>query len=308
MIAARQAKRVGLLATQGIRSSVNREVLKRIKESGNIFWAQFDRPWTLEEGAAVRVSMIGFDDGTEQIRMLDDRSVTQINSDLSSSLDLTSLQRLTENGGLAFVGSQKIGPFDITAEIAQEMLSAQGNPNRRPNSDVVKPLVNGSDMMGHSRNAWIIDFGVDMTEADAALYEMPFEYIKQHVYPERATNRRESYARKWWQHGEARPGMRVALKGLSRFIVTSRVARHRVFAWLEQPVLPDHKLCVFARDDDYFFGVLHSRIHAIWALHAGARHGVGNDLVYTVGDCFETFPLSVAAGAGTVQDLGGFAR
>ena len=65
--------------------------------------------------------------------------------------------------------------------------------------------------MGRSRNAWIIDFGVNMTEEEAAQYEMPFEYIKQYVYPVRILNHRESYARKWWQHGEARPGMRSAL-------------------------------------------------------------------------------------------------
>lgn len=36
--------RAGLLATQGIRGGANREVLKRIKESGDIFFAESDRP------------------------------------------------------------------------------------------------------------------------------------------------------------------------------------------------------------------------------------------------------------------------
>jgi type II restriction/modification system DNA methylase subunit YeeA len=65
-------KRAGMLATQGIRGGANRRALERIKESGDIFWAQSDRDWILD-GAHVHVSMIGFDDGTELHRLLDDR-------------------------------------------------------------------------------------------------------------------------------------------------------------------------------------------------------------------------------------------
>ncbi|MFO1492388.1 MAG: hypothetical protein U1F77_15070 [Kiritimatiellia bacterium] len=39
------AASAGLLATQGIRGGANREVLKRIKKSGDIFWAVSDREW-----------------------------------------------------------------------------------------------------------------------------------------------------------------------------------------------------------------------------------------------------------------------
>ena len=83
MIAEGKVKRVGLLATQGIRGGANREVLKRIKETGDIFWAQSDREW-IQDGAAVHVSMIGFDNGTEKTRVLDDEAVPNINSDLTA--------------------------------------------------------------------------------------------------------------------------------------------------------------------------------------------------------------------------------
>ena len=58
-------KRAGLLATQGIRGGANREVLKRIKETGGIFFAESDREWVLD-GANVHISMIGFDDGRRE--------------------------------------------------------------------------------------------------------------------------------------------------------------------------------------------------------------------------------------------------
>ena len=52
------------LQHKSIRGGANRKVLERIKETGDIFWAQSDRDWILD-GAAVHVSMIGFDNGAE---------------------------------------------------------------------------------------------------------------------------------------------------------------------------------------------------------------------------------------------------
>ena len=43
MIEQGKAKRAGLLATNSIRGGANRKVLERIKETGDIFWAQSDR-------------------------------------------------------------------------------------------------------------------------------------------------------------------------------------------------------------------------------------------------------------------------
>ncbi|MCX6874811.1 MAG: N-6 DNA methylase, partial [Verrucomicrobia bacterium] len=80
-IAAGKCKRAGLLATQGIRGGANREVLKRIKETGGIFWTESDRPWILD-GANVHVSMVAFDGGTEKTHMLDGKAVETINSNL----------------------------------------------------------------------------------------------------------------------------------------------------------------------------------------------------------------------------------
>ena len=49
------------------------------------------------------------------------------------------------------------------------------------------------DITRRPRGMFIIDFGVKMTEAEAALYEQPFEYLRQHVYPKRQENNREGY-------------------------------------------------------------------------------------------------------------------
>ena len=169
------AARAGLLATNSIRGGANREVLKHIKDSGDIYLAWADEPWILD-GAAVRISIIGFDDGSDRQRILNGIPVATINSDLTATTDITIASRLPDNADIAFMGDTKGGPFDISNEVAQSLLKMPLNPNGRPNSDVVKPWVNGLDITRRPRNMWIIDFGVDMSEADAALYEAPYQF------------------------------------------------------------------------------------------------------------------------------------
>ena len=67
---------------------------------------------------------------------------------------------------------------------------------------------------------------VDMSAREAALYEEPFRWVQKHVYPMRQKNRRKAYRKYWWRHVEPRPKMWAALDGLSRYIVTPRVAKH----------------------------------------------------------------------------------
>ena len=289
MVHAGRVKRAGLLATQAIRGGASRETLARIKESGDIFFAESNRKWVLD-GASVRIAMVGFDDGTETHYLLDGNSVEGINVNLTSGLPLAEAQRLVENAGVSFMGTTKVGPFEIDETLAQQVLRVP-NPDGRDNADVVRPWVNGDDLAGRPRNMWIIDFPPGTVLEQAQLYEAPFEYTAEHVQPTRAENRRETYRERWWIHGEARPGMRRALEPLSRFVATPGVAKHRLFAWLDREVLPDHRLFVFARDDDYFFGVLHSRAHELWALNTSSRHGVGNDPTYNNTTCFQTFPF-----------------
>jgi type II restriction/modification system DNA methylase subunit YeeA len=292
MVATKKARRVGLLATQAIRGGANRDTLARMKRSGGIFFAESDRPWVLD-GAAVRVSMVGFDDGSETRLRLDGRQVEGINADLTSSSDLTQARRLKENLGISFMGDTKVGPFEIDSATATMMLAAP-NPHGKPNSDVVRPWVNGLDITRRPRGMWIIDFPPGTSEEEAALYEKPFEYVVMRVLPERRENARKVYAERWWIHGEARPSMRASLAEGSRFLATPSVAKHRVFVWLQKDTLPDHKLFVFGRDDDYFFGVLQSRVHGEWALAKGSIHGdgsTGGRPVYNNTTCFETFPF-----------------
>lgn len=291
MIERRTATRAGLLATQGIRGGANRTVLERIKDSGNIFWAQSDRDWVLD-GATVHVSMVGFDDGRIEHKSLDGEAVNSINADLTSHVDLTRAAKLPENADIGFIGSQKGGPFDIPERTAQHLIAQIGNVSGRSNADVVRPWVNGSDITQQPRGKWIIDFGGFMPLEEAAQYEAPFEYVKKHVYPRRKDVRRKNHREYWWIHAESRPGMREALSKLTRYIATPRVSKHRVFVWLDTEILADSAVVVIARDDDYSFGVLQSTIHERWARATGTQlREATSGFRYSQTMTLETFPF-----------------
>jgi hypothetical protein len=70
------------------------------------------------------------------------------------------------------------------------------------------------------------------------------------------------------------------------------VAKHRLFQFLPTEIVPANVVIAFARSDDYFFGVLHSRIHELWALAQGTQlREKESGFRYTPTTCFETYPM-----------------
>ena len=286
----RRCDRAGLLATQGIRGGANREVLERIKATGELFFAESDRPWVIE-GAAVHVSIIGFDDGEERERLLDGRSVAQIHSNLTAlAADVTRAARLPELSDRAFMGDSRGGAFDVSTAEAIELLKAF-NPHGKPNSDVVVPWVNGRDITQRPSGRWIIEFG-DRSQDAAARYEAPFQVVSERVKPEREQNRISIHREFWWLHLRPRPAMQAALRALNRYLVTPRVTKYRLFVWLSLPTMPDSAVIAVASSDDNWLGIMHSRPHETWARAQGTQvRERESGFRYTPTTCFETFPF-----------------
>ena len=291
-----KTKRAGFVATNSIRGGANRRALQAATDARPIFEAWSDEPWVVD-GAAVRVSLVCFScmDGESVLEArLDGRPVDEIHADLTAKrggtgIDLTQAKRLAKNSGVAFMGDTKGGPFDISGDLAREWLRLPSNPNGQPNADVLRPWINGMDLTRRPSGKWIVDFGWSMLGGEAALYEEPFRHAKEYVYPMRQRNRREAYRVSWWRHVEPRQGMWRALDGLSRYIATPTVAKHRLFAWFDTRICPDHQLIVIARDDDTTFGILHSRFHEVWSLRLGTS--LEDRPRYTPTTTFETFPF-----------------
>jgi len=287
----KECRRAGLLATQGIRGGASREVLKRIKQSGDIFFAESDRNWVLA-GATVHVSMIGFDDGKDSLRQLDGKAVTTITPQLTSSLDVSVAKTLQASSGISFMGITPSGPFDIPGDVALKMLSAP-NPNGLPSSDVLRPWINGEEITERWRYGWIIDFSALATEPAAAGYESPFAHVRAAVVTARKDYK--TGGKLFWKFERPRPAMRLALAGNTRFLARSMVGKHQFYRWLNTEFAPANLIIAFASQDDYFFGMLHSRIHGVWALAQGTQlREKESGFRYTPTTCFETFPFPFA--------------
>ena len=209
---------------------------------------------------------------------LDGQEVARIQSDLtpahdaSASGDLTPARALPENAGTAYVGIQKTGPFEIPGELARQWLTAP-NPHGRSNGEVVRPWFNGLDITRRARDMWIIDFGVDTAQEDAALFEAPFAYAQTHVQPTRVGKREKRTNEHWWIFQWARPVMRKAIAGPAALHRDPGSGQAPGIRFPSQAIVADKNLTVIARADDTTFGILHSRFHELWALGLGTWPG-----------------------------------
>lgn len=333
MIEQGRTKRVGLIATNSISGGASRKVLEPIADKRAMFEVWRDQPWVVE-GADVDVSIICYADEPAKFATVNGVPVDRIFADLYppssvSALDLTTARRLAEDAGVSFQGivprsnvkkarAKELGlapaSFVMPGDLARKMLASTGNPNGRPNSDVVVPYLIGNEIGKRPLDRFIVDFGL-MSETEASRYELPFEYIRP-VKAHRAAMAQPEALATWWQHWRPRPDMKSSLKKLTRYVATSRVSKHRIFVWRSWPMLPDNAVVAIARDDDVSFGVLHSKFHRIWSLRMGTS--LQNRPRYTSTTTFETFPFprgleptedaAKFASPGNAQDIAEAAR
>jgi hypothetical protein len=280
-------KRAGLLATQSIRGGVNRAILDQIKATGDIFFAESDRDWILD-GASVHVSMVGYDDASEQTKLLDGQSVSDIASNLSSSVNVNSARRLNAQQCFHIEGVKKGATFQLDEQNAIAMIS-EPNPHGRSNSDIIRPYINGADLNSNVAPEWLVYFPSNSTECEAALYEKPFAYVREHVYPKYGSRRR-----RWWILERPRPEFASINTNQARYLGTVKHSPYRLFVWVPTVVLLSNAIEVFATENDYVFGVLQSSIHERWARAPGMGTQVRereSGFRYTPTTCFETFPF-----------------
>jgi type II restriction/modification system DNA methylase subunit YeeA len=248
----------------------------------------------------VRVALICYGRDRPTKFFLNGDAVDAINPDLTTGLDLTRAKALVENRGASGLGIQNSGPLDVSGDLARQWLSLPSNPNGRPNSDVIKPYLNGDDLVNRGRDYWEIDFPDGLSEAEASLYSAPFNYLRTARYSPTADQdvdfaeyRRTTPSQNpnWWEPHRSRRQMRNKVAPFDRYLGTPETSEHRVFTWIKHPVLADKSIIVICRDDDVAFGILQSRIHECWATRIGNRMGQGNQRRYNSSFIFETFPF-----------------
>jgi hypothetical protein len=296
LVARGRVIRAGLITTNSIRQRQNRSLIEAAQSDGaRVIWAVADHPWVDgADGAAVRVAMTVVardesdvvtvsmgEDGREVVRR-----GKEMNSDLTVGADVVSAGKepLLSNKGLATVGVKLYGDgFILDSAEAQPFLRDSAN------REVLREFFNGRDLTTRPRGAYLIDFGT-RSERQAAGYAALFDIVRSRVKPDRDANPNEDIRDRWWQLGHNRAGLREALVGLSRYIVTPETAKHRFFQFLPASATPEGSLFCFGLDDSAFLAILSSSAHTTWANRAAGAMGKGNDPRYNK-SCFDAFPF-----------------
>jgi hypothetical protein len=301
-------KRFGFIATNSLRQTFNRRVLREYLEGREPLYLRFaipDHPWVdSADGAAVRICMTVAESGQKPGVLAEvtsekpsesgeqyveiSRREGYIHADLSIGPNIISCKTLRANIGLSNTGVKLHGAGFIVSRESAEKLGL----GRVPSLDShVRQYRNGRDIAQRSRNLMVIDLdGLTIQEVEERFPEI-YQHILLTVKPERDHNA-EPYRRQyWWLFGRKNTELRACLNGLRRYIATPETSKHRYFVFLDASILPDNKLVNIGFEDAYFLGVLSSRVHVAFALAAGGWLGVGNDPVYVKSRCFECFPF-----------------
>lgn len=304
-------RQFGLITTNSLRQVFNRKVIERHLTADpplSLRYAIPDHPWVdSANGAAVRIAMTvaSRDDEPGVLHQVQLESTQQdgevevhlgvargtIMADLRIGAPVSSARPLASNSRLCWQGCKLVGSG---FQVLPEQIEAFASDDERSRS-LLRAYWAGSDITRQRKKRYVVDtFGLTKDDLRAN-YPAAYQWLIQRVWPERKENRDRGFREKWWLFGRPRPDLRLACAGLSKYIVTSEVSKHRTFVMLSWPEnLIDGSVIAIASDDYLHLGLLSSAVHVAWALAAGGRMGVGNDPRYQNGLCFDPFPFPTA--------------
>lgn len=295
----------GLIATNTIGQGDTRAtgLTTILSQGGAISHATRRLKWPGE--AAVVVSVVHMRKGHVLEPKLDDRPVIRISAFLvEGNLD-TSPKLLAANAHKAFQGSIILGlgfTFDDDAaakgaakSIADMRSLLAENPAQEAR---IFPLIGGDEVNNdpiHSHHRYVIrleDLSLEQAELEAP--EL-LSIVRELVKPERdrqADNpdgrRRKQY---WWKWGRDTPALYRAVSELPRVLANSgKASPQYAIASLPTGIIYSQNLNVFSLASHAAFCAMQSRVHEVWARFFGTT--LKDDLTYSVGDCFGTFPFS----------------
>lgn len=310
-----EARQFGFITTNSIRQIFNRRVvdyhLRHEKHPVHLTFAIPDHPWVdSADGAAVRISMTvaaaGRGDGRLSkvtTELIGDGGEAEVELESETGLIYPDLRLGVNVAGAAVLRANTRIAFRGITLLGEGFWVRKDDPLVLQEPAALRPVRNGKDLTRKSRDLLCIDlFG--MTQDDARQkFPGAYQRLMDRVKPERDVSERKSYRERWWTFAEPRPDLRLALKGLQRYIATTMTAKHRIFSMLDASILPDQGIVAIASSDYLILGVLSSRVHTRWAFAAGGT--LEDRPRYNQSRCFQTFPFP---GADTGMDALAAAR
>ncbi len=330
---ASKIRRFGFITTNSLPQVFNRKVvaqnLNASKNPLSLIFAIPDHPWmkalapqerlanqAAAKSAAVRIAMtvaelgehLGHlyrvtsegDTNSEGTAVELAEQTGKIFADLRIGANVAGVSPLEANESISCAGVKVHGSGFIVTEACAKTL---GLGRISGLEDHIRLYMNGRDLTGTSRDVMIIDlFGLKLEEVKTKFPEV-YQWIFDHVKPERDQNRDREIRENWWIFGRPRPELREPLTGLPRYIATVETAKHRLFTFLDISILPDNMLIAIATADAAHLGVLSSKVHVSWALAAGGT--LEDRPRYNKTRCLDPFPFPACADAQmqTIRDI-----
>ncbi|WP_298207847.1 DNA methyltransferase [Ferrimicrobium sp.] len=222
--------------------------------------------------------------------VLDDEPVPRLTIDLQPYLSESGRpERLDENDGLAFQGSNILGlGFTMSEEEAQAMIRLDPR-----NKEVLFPFVIGKDLNQRpdsSASRWIINFR-EWDQMRAQQYSEPWAKVTRDVKPDRMRKDAVRYPRmvyEWWKFWQYRQGLEGAIASLDHVLAISRVGSVLLPVRLPTGQVFSEACVVFAFDDFASLALLSSNAHQSWVIRYTST--MRTDIRYAPTDVFLTFP------------------
>lgn len=325
------AGRAGLVGTQNIRNNASRiGGLDHVVTDGTLIEAVDNQPWSGEANVHVSIAnWVKTQDakllpGTRRLWFkvepsaatkrqwkkqgkkaakeyeLSFNDVGCINSALSDKTDVagagplecnTTPQRCFNGQMLGHQG------FLLSADQRQVIIKKDSRSEQ-----IIHPYLNGVDVLtvGGSGDRFVLDFE-QMDQLTASSYSSAFDWVKQHVLPDRQQKSEEgkdkdgnmrphhkAFLSRWWQLGFGRPEMLSVIKPLPRYLACAYVTKRPIFLFIDREFRPSNLIQVFGFADDYSFGILQSRAHWLWFVTKCGK--LTERFRYSAESVFDTFP------------------
>jgi hypothetical protein len=286
---------LGLLATNTVAQGDSREIgLDQLHDQGwRIYSAVKSERWP-SRSAVVHFAIVCLSAPqrtTSVVSMLDGERVHSISPSLAPTgrTDWRS-RRLRANEHVAFEGSVLHGiGFTVSPHDAETMIV--DDPR---NAEVLRPFLGGQDLLQSPLgigSRWVIDFQL-RSQAEAATYREPWEWVQNRVKPERKELDPQRYQRIidcWWQYWAPRSELYEHISGLERVLVIAQTSKTLMPHFVSARQVFQQTLIVFTTDDPAMLALLSSSLHYWWAIARAST--LKGDLRYSKSDVFETFPL-----------------
>lgn len=307
----------GLIAVNTVSEGNTREIgLDSILDSGSIIYkANPNLVWPGEANVVTSSVYVSKSKWNGPLYILD-HEVSTISSALTHRENWRPV-KLANSSGLVFQGAITLGDgFLIDNETYLSWKAADDKSCSVVFDYLIGKEVNQTPR--HQPGRKVINF-FDWSEEKSAEFKSAFDHVVENVKPEREKGKDEGARKTWWRFLRPRPELFHLLgrghafekhpkkwdenkQPLERVIVfATQATKYPCFTIVPNTYIYSHSLCVVASGRYSLFACLSSDIHTVWAWEQGSR--MKQDLRYTHGDIFETFPFPLGVIDGGNQRL-----